>query len=43
VWGRLVSERKQNILGFLYATSVAVAAGSLIYLFATMGMYALAR
>ena len=43
VWGRLVSERKQNILGFLYATSVAVAAGSLIYMFAAMGMYALAR
>ena len=43
LWIRLLTQRNQNILGFLYATSIAAAAGSLLYVLASLGTYALAQ
>jgi hypothetical protein len=39
-WVRLLAAREQTLLGFVYALSIAIAAGSLLAGFSATGLYA---
>jgi hypothetical protein len=43
LWGRILAAREQTILGFVYALSIALAAGSLLAGFISIGLYPVQR
>jgi hypothetical protein len=43
LWVRILAARDQTILGFVYALSIALAAGSLLAGFLSIGLYAVQR